>query len=683
MSDPWPDAATDHQQPFFDPASNDDPSSSTRWMRPSRRKRVSAISVILILTLPFVFLLWMTSWVADHPQPEAHSASESQDAFVLNPQFDLTSGPQTRVYHWTVSTIPFLSGNHNAKNRTVVNGCSPGPLIEANAHDRILVYVTNGLAEEGTSIHWHGLPQPDTPFYDGAPGISQCPIPPGETLLYNFTFGGWTGTTWWHGHDSMQHTDGLYGPLIVHASPSAETLGQTYSGEHVLTFADILETPGTELLKTYRASQSIETTPEPVPDSLAINGKGGGSHPAEAADRRGNNIQAGTPGSPVVAARAPQETHGEEDNPGYPTPTNGGEEGYFEVEVEEGTTTRLRLIHAGTFAPMRISVDAHVLTIIAADGTPVTPIGVQDLVLQPAQRYDVLVTREQGDERQEFWIRAKMIDDKFAYVNHHMQPEARAILRYTSVPTSTSALAPLPTTPPGPWRTLEGEVEWYALPEFNEWALRPAGDSRSSSRATTADSFPNTNIYTIPFIFSIQRTHDRDWRSFINGTSWEIPPPGEAALVADTAGIYTDAGPSGVTAWPIVYPGNQLIAPLKFNQTVDFVITNLDDGDHPFNLHGYAPWLLGVGTGRYKVAKDYVNLDTTNPLRRDTFTVPSRGWAVVRILANNPGYWAFHCHIVWHMMGGGIFQLAVSPGPGANKLTFPNDIMEQCRMWSV
>ncbi|KAJ7208096.1 multicopper oxidase, partial [Mycena rebaudengoi] len=59
------------------------------------------------------------------------------------------------------------------------------------------------------------------------------------------------------------------------------------------------------------------------------------------------------------------------------------------------------------------------------------------------------------------------------------------------------------------------------------------------------------------------------------------------------------------------------------------------------------PWLLASGPGRYKPGK--VPLETTNPLRRDTFTVPSRGWAVVRIVASNAGYWAFHCHIVWHM----------------------------------
>ncbi|KAJ7032673.1 hypothetical protein C8F04DRAFT_650582 [Mycena alexandri] len=95
------------------------------------------------------------------------------------------------------------------------------------------------------------------------------------------------------------------------------------------------------------------------------------------------------------------------------------------------------------------------------------------------------------------------------------------------------------------------------------------------------------------------------------------------------------------------------------------------------------PWLLGVGKGRYKPAT--AHRDLISPMRRDTFTVPRRGWAVVRIVANNPGYWA------WHMMGGGLFQIAVPPAPvrgngtslGSNwTMRAPDDIVEQCRMWT-
>jgi iron transport multicopper oxidase len=77
--------------------------------------------------------------------------------------------------------------------------------------------------------------------------------------------------------------------------------------------------------------------------------------------------------------------------------------------------TRLRLIHAGTFAPLRISIDGHALTIIEADGSAVAPVLVRDLVLQPAQRYSVLVTPEDKGWMGAFWIRARMVEDKFAY----------------------------------------------------------------------------------------------------------------------------------------------------------------------------------------------------------------------------------------------------------------------------
>lgn len=52
-------------------------------------------------------------------------------------------------------------------------------MIEANWGDWIEVAVTNDLVIEGTSIHWHGFLQTGTPYMDGTPAISQCPIAPG------------------------------------------------------------------------------------------------------------------------------------------------------------------------------------------------------------------------------------------------------------------------------------------------------------------------------------------------------------------------------------------------------------------------------------------------------------------------------------------------------------------------
>jgi FtsP/CotA-like multicopper oxidase with cupredoxin domain len=53
-----------------------------------------------------------------------------------------------------------------------VNNQFPGPLIEANEGDWVVVHVNNHL-NIGQTIHWHGLLQNGTAYMDGIPGISQ------------------------------------------------------------------------------------------------------------------------------------------------------------------------------------------------------------------------------------------------------------------------------------------------------------------------------------------------------------------------------------------------------------------------------------------------------------------------------------------------------------------------------
>jgi hypothetical protein len=176
-----------------------------------------------------------------------------------------------------------------------------------------------------------------------------------------------------------------------------------------------------------------------------------------------------------------------------------------------------------------------------------------------------------------------------------MQPEARAILRYASglepVPRATiprTQRSSMPRThhavfpqthPPlerdGEEAAAGNEDAHDSLPPFDEWALRPppsppnahpsspAPNTEPDPDPDSADGrplFPNTDpgdVLTLPFTFSIQRTHDLNWRSFINGTSWEIPAAGEAAGVGDVAGVYTanDNMEGGMSAGVRVWPG--------------------------------------------------------------------------------------------------------------------------------
>jgi FtsP/CotA-like multicopper oxidase with cupredoxin domain len=64
------------------------------------------------------------------------------------------------------------------------NGSIPGPTIEAYEGDRVRIIVKNELPEP-TSIHWHGLEVPNE--MDGVGGLTQPPISPGETFIYEFT----------------------------------------------------------------------------------------------------------------------------------------------------------------------------------------------------------------------------------------------------------------------------------------------------------------------------------------------------------------------------------------------------------------------------------------------------------------------------------------------------------------
>ncbi|MDP1829769.1 MAG: copper oxidase [Archangium sp.] len=94
------------------------------------------------------------------------------------------------------------------------NRSTPGPTIEVTEGDRVRLYVTNRLPEP-TTVHWHGVILPNG--MDGVSGLTQKPIAPGETFLYEFTFKN-AGTFMYHPHyDEMtQMALGMNGMIVVH-----------------------------------------------------------------------------------------------------------------------------------------------------------------------------------------------------------------------------------------------------------------------------------------------------------------------------------------------------------------------------------------------------------------------------------------------------------------------------------
>jgi L-ascorbate oxidase len=125
-----------------------------------------------------------------------------------------------------------------------------------------------------------------------------------------------------------------------------------------------------------------------------------------------------------------------------------------------------------------------------------------------------------------------------------------------------------------------------------------------------------------------------------------------------------------------LYHGNEQNLPtdvvytLKHNQLVDIVIQNTValNGvceSHPMHMHGHKFWIHSYGTGIYKSEKN-IFPDRDNPVLRDSLMVYATsnayyssglnasnhrqpcGWTKLRMIADNPGLWMFHCHIGAH-----------------------------------
>ena len=145
-------------------------------------------------------------------------AVEAQKTLTGN-RLDLTVGP-----------VP-INITGRARTATAVNGTVPAPILRFREGETVTINVTNRL-DEPTSIHWHGVRLPNS--MDGVPGLTFKGIMPGETFTYRFPVIQ-SGTYWYHSHSGMQEQTGLYGPLIF--EPKAKE-PYAYDRDYVVMLSD-------------------------------------------------------------------------------------------------------------------------------------------------------------------------------------------------------------------------------------------------------------------------------------------------------------------------------------------------------------------------------------------------------------------------------------------------------------
>ncbi|KAF7883499.1 uncharacterized protein EAF02_005419 [Botrytis sinoallii] len=393
--------------------------------------------------------------------------------------YDVTPTGVTREYWLSVENSTITPDGYTRSAMTF-NGTVPGPAIIADWGDNLIIHVTNNLEYNGTSIHWHGIRQLGSLEYDGVPGVTQCPIAPGDTLTYKFQATQY-GTTWYHSHFSLQYGDGLFGPLIINGPATA----------------DYDEDVGAIFLQDWAHESVFE-----IWDSARL-----GAPPALE-----NTLMNGTNIFDCSASTDPN-------------CVGGGKK--FELTFVEGTKYRLRLINVGIDSHFEFAIDGHTLTVIANDLVPIVPYTTDTLLIGIGQRYDVIV--EANAAADNYWIRGNWGTTCSANME---AANATGILRYdsssTADPTSVgttprgtcedepvASLVPHLALDVGAYSLVDEEVS-FAFTNYFTWTINSSSLLLDWSSPTTLKIFNNETIFPTEYnVVPLEQTNNEEWVVYV------------------------------------------------------------------------------------------------------------------------------------------------------------------------
>ncbi|KAH8894494.1 hypothetical protein GQ53DRAFT_744682 [Thozetella sp. PMI_491] len=546
------------------------------------------------------------------------------EQFDLGRKFAVADKPMLREYVFNI-TRGTGAPDGLEKSMILVNGQSPGPLIEANTGDTIRVLVNNMMASDSTTIHWHGIDQRSSSWMDGVNGVTQCGIPPGESFTYEFNLTDQRGSFWYHSHVSVQYADGLYGPLIVH-DPTEQV--PVVDDDKIIMIGDLFHQPAERLLTEYLGKSppwsSSMPGMEPPPANLLFNGR----H--------------------ILNCSAAGATSGS---------CTGGSR--FSTHVRSGDRVRMRLISHSSSTPFLFTIDNHTLEIVEVDGVEIDPIATTRVYLNPGQRYSVLInaTREAGNYR----MRAAAAKNCFHLPHSEAFTAGLAAIDYqvTGILSyDDTAIANEPLGEPWNLRSLfnvgVGDEPWKSVCQDLPF------DLAKPRRGRDAYSVGPKNMHYFKYRM---RTDEGVWRTFINDTKY-APLKDDAALwkvlQLNASSQHSEMDLTGFDFGP----GQHVLVSPDATTGAQIVINSEHMMGHPWHLQhpetkidtGQTFQIVGWGKGAFEQSNTQWNFE--NPLRRDTVTVPGSSHVVIRLLADNPGVWALHCHIQWHAEGGMFLSIA-------------------------
>ncbi|KAJ2160101.1 ferroxidase fet3 [Coemansia sp. RSA 552] len=306
------------------------------------------------------------------------------------------------------------------------------------------------------------------------------------------------------------------------------------------------------------------------------------------------------------------------------------------LKFAKGKTYRLRLINMSALAMFHFSIDGHQMRVIEVDGVDTEEAVVGNVRLAAAQRTSVLVEALDSADAN-FIFHADMDTDMFDNIPDDLDYNTTGIIEYQK---DAKMAEPV-------------DVDWS---EFEDINLVPLVKQPALGFDVT---------YTLDVQFS-QFTDALNHGTFNNITyvASKVPAMFTALSMGKDAMNTSVYGPQ---TNPHV---------IDHMQDVQLVVNNLDAGNHPFHLHGHHFQLIERGPAPYDPT--FNPRPRSAPMRRDTVTIPSMEYVVLRFRADNPGAWLFHCHIEWHMEGGLSMLIIEAPLQMQEKLDVPKQILEQC-----
>lgn len=486
-----------------------------------------------------------------------------------------------------------------AVKKITVNGSIPGPTLVFTEGEEAVVHVTNHL-DELTAVHWHGILLPGK--MDGVIGLNGFHgIKPGESFTYRFPVRQ-TGTYWYHAHAQAQEQDGLYGALVFQPRVPAKTVDRDY----IVLLSDFTEEDSQDILANLKMKSDYYNTARfTLADFWRDVKERSFSRAWQTATEWGAMRMSRTDLADVS---------------GYTFLVNGqSPEQNWTGLFEPGDRIRLRFINAAAMTIFDVRIPGLKMTVIEADGQPVEPIDIDEFRFGVAETYDVIVTPAAGKA---YTIVAEPID--------------RSGFALGTLSPREDMKGEMPKQRPRTLLTMADMAMDHDMSGMDHSNMTDAemedmiNDMKSGWAKTGAPPYSTPLDYKkLRFAGKQQDTRqpEREITLRLGGNMERY--------------LWTLNGKTMAEAEPFI---------VKYGERLRIHFINDSMMAHPMHLHGM-----------------FVQLENGQPMdklpNKHTLVIPPAKTVSVLLTADEPGEWAFHCHLIDHMATGMMTNLVVTKEP--------------------